>query len=134
LPSVQLGHSTKPALPSVKQGGTRQRRLFADCQNSALGKGNDRQLLTATDGLCRESPFVECVALDKEIFAECISVPRVLLSVTTTFAESKTLPSSALGKEPDKKHSAKRRALGKDPDSSAYSKKNKLHDKEQYKS
>jgi hypothetical protein len=60
-----------------------------------------RQLLTA---LCRAPPFAECLALGKDIFVECISVPRVLLSVNTIVTESRTLPSAqqkALGKAAD---------------------------------
>jgi hypothetical protein len=85
--------------------GTRQRRLFAECQNSALGEDNDRQLYTAPDGplpratlhqvfgtrqrnLCRVCSYAESPALGKsrryreQDFAEC-------------------------GTRPDKKHSAK---------------------------
>ena len=40
-PRMALG---KLALLSVGRGGTRQRSFFAECQNSALGKDNGRQL------------------------------------------------------------------------------------------
>jgi hypothetical protein len=42
--------------------------------------------------------FAECSALGKDVFAECISVPRVLHSVNELVTESMTLPSAALGK------------------------------------
>jgi hypothetical protein len=44
------------------------------------------------------------LTLGKDVFAECISVPRVLLSVNAIVTESRTLPSArqkALGKKPD---------------------------------
>ena len=43
--------------------------------------------------------FVECLALGKDIFAECISLSSVLLSVNVVVTKSRTLPSAALGKE-----------------------------------
>jgi hypothetical protein len=49
--------------------------------------------------LCRESSFAECWALDKGVFAECFSVPGVLLSVNVVVTESRTLPSAALDKD-----------------------------------
>jgi hypothetical protein len=52
----------------------------------------------AADGLLPRAAFVECLALGKNIFAECISVPRVLLSVNVIVTESGALPSAALGK------------------------------------
>jgi hypothetical protein len=55
-----------------------------------------RRLLTA---LCRASSFVERVALDKEVFAECLSMSSVLLSVNEVVTESVTLLSAALDKE-----------------------------------
>jgi hypothetical protein len=49
-------------------------------------------------------------------------MPRFLLSVNVVITESRTLPSTALGKDffaecPTKKHSAKSQALGKETDS-----------------
>jgi hypothetical protein len=44
-------------------------------------------------------PFVECSALGKDFFAECISVPRVLLSVNPVVTESRTLLSATLDKD-----------------------------------
>jgi hypothetical protein len=38
--------------------------------------------------------FVECLALSKDVFAECLPVPRVLLSVNSVVTESGTLPSA----------------------------------------
>jgi hypothetical protein len=55
-----------------------------------------RRLLTA---LCRAPPFVECLTLDKDFFAEWLSVPRVLLSVNKVIIESRTLPSAVVGKD-----------------------------------
>jgi hypothetical protein len=46
-----------------------------------------RRLLTA---LCRAPMFAECLALDKDFFVECISVPRVLLSVNVLVTECGT--------------------------------------------
>jgi hypothetical protein len=65
-----------------------------------------RRLLMA---LCRAPPFVECLALGKDFFAEFISVPRVLLSLNTTVTESRTLPSArqkALGEAPNTRQRA----------------------------
>jgi hypothetical protein len=56
LPSVQEWHSAKCTVSSIRQlcrvsyKNTRQRSLFTECQSLALGKDNDRQLWTATDG------------------------------------------------------------------------------------
>jgi hypothetical protein len=52
----------------------------------------------ATDGPLSSTAFAECSTLGKEVFAERISVPRVLHSVNELVAESRTLPSAALGK------------------------------------
>jgi hypothetical protein len=57
-----------------------------------------RRLLTA---LCRAPSFAEGLALGKGFFAECLSVLRVLSSVNAVITENRTLPSTALGKEPD---------------------------------
>jgi hypothetical protein len=70
----------------------------------ALGLGHSakitavsyRRLLTA---LYRVSLFVECLALGKAVFAECLPVPRVLLSVNVVITESRTLPSVTLDKD-----------------------------------
>jgi hypothetical protein len=82
--------------------------VFAECdtRHGELGKqyiGSSakittvsyRRLLTA---VCRASSFAECLALDKEIFAECIPVSRVLLSANAIVTESRTYRVS------DKKH------------------------------
>jgi hypothetical protein len=55
-----------------------------------------RRLLAA---LCRESLFAECLAVGKDFFVECISLPSVLLSVNVLVTESRSLPSAALGKD-----------------------------------
>jgi hypothetical protein len=49
--------------------------------------------------LCRASPFAEWLALGKAVFAECLPVPRVLLSENVVVTESRTLLSAALGKD-----------------------------------
>jgi hypothetical protein len=49
--------------------------------------------------LCQASRFAECLALGKAVFAECLFVPRVLLSAKVVVTESRPLPSAALGKE-----------------------------------
>jgi hypothetical protein len=62
------------------------------------------------------------LTLDKEVFAECLSIPSVLLSINVVVTESRTLPSAALDKKffvecPTKntwqslEHSAKSRIL-----------------------
>jgi hypothetical protein len=50
-----------------------------------------RQLLMA---LCRASAFVECLSLGKEVFAESLRVPRVILSVNMVVTKNRTLPSA----------------------------------------
>jgi hypothetical protein len=55
-----------------------------------------RRLLTA---LCRAPPFAECLALGEVVFAECLSVLRVMLSVNTIITESRNLSSAVLGKD-----------------------------------
>jgi hypothetical protein len=55
-----------------------------------------RRILTV---LCRGPLFAECLALGKDFFAECLSVPRVLLSINAVITESRTFPSVALGKD-----------------------------------
>jgi hypothetical protein len=52
----------------------------------------------AADGPLLRASFAECLALGKDIFAECISVPRVLHSVNEFVTESRTFPSVVLGK------------------------------------
>jgi hypothetical protein len=54
-----------------------------------------RRLLTT---LCREPLFAECLALGKNFFIECISVPSVMLSVNALVTKSRSLSSAALGK------------------------------------
>jgi hypothetical protein len=104
LPSVQLRHSAKLALPSVKRGALGKEdsllsgRTWLSAKVTAV---SFRRRLTA---LCRELHFAECFALGKEIFAECIPVPRVLLSSNVVITKSITLPSAgqkALGKAPN---------------------------------
>jgi hypothetical protein len=86
LPSVGLEELVKvAALPSAKS------RLSAKIMTICY-----RWLLMA---LCRVSTFAECLALGKEVFAECLHVPRVLLSVNVVVTESRTLPCAALDKD-----------------------------------
>jgi hypothetical protein len=68
----------------------------------------------AADGPLPSATFAECSALGKEVFAERISVPRVLHSVNELVTGSRTLPSAAL----DKGFFAEcpTKALGKAPD------------------
>jgi hypothetical protein len=89
---VSKASTRQSLLCRVSNGSTQQRRFFAECQNSALGKNNDRQLYTAADGP------LPSAALHRVFGTECISVPRVLLSANTVITESRTLPSAALGK------------------------------------
>jgi hypothetical protein len=79
-----------------------------ECQTGALGKKaslpSARTRLSAKitvvsfrrrlTTLCRALSFVECLALGKDVFAECFPVPRVLLSVNVVVTESRTLPSA----------------------------------------
>jgi hypothetical protein len=98
LPSVQEWHSAKLALRSAswltldKEASLPSANFRRSAKLTAVGY---RRLLTA---LCRVSPFAECLALGKDIFAECFSVPKVLLSVNVIVTESRTLPSAALSK------------------------------------
>jgi hypothetical protein len=78
---------------------TRQRSFFAKCQSLALGKDNGRQLWTAADGPLPSASIRRVFDTRKDFFAECISVPRVLLSVNAVVTESKTSPSAALSKD-----------------------------------
>jgi hypothetical protein len=104
-----LRHSAKLLLCRVPNPGARQKITVVSY----------RRLLTT---ICRASPFAECLALGKEIFVECLHVPRVPLSVNVVITECSILPSAALGKDffvecPTKKHSVKRRALDKESNS-----------------
>jgi hypothetical protein len=75
--------------------GTRQRRLFAECQTSALGKDwRPLALGWPLTALCRAPPLPSV----SRVFAECGPVPSVQHSVKRHVAESLTLPSAALGK------------------------------------
>jgi hypothetical protein len=46
--------------------GTRQRRFFAECQNSKITAVSFTRRLTA---VCRVSSFAECLALGKEMYS-----------------------------------------------------------------
>jgi hypothetical protein len=74
LPSVQGWHSAKHALPSVirrtfgKEAFLPNAKAWRSVKMTAI---RFRRLLTV---LCRALPFVECLALGKYFFAECIYV------------------------------------------------------------
>jgi hypothetical protein len=86
VPSVRLKTLGKEAsLPSAE--------AWCSAKITVVSYG---RLLTA---LCRAPSFVECSALGKDFFAECISVLRVLLSVNAVVTESSTLPGASLGKD-----------------------------------
>jgi hypothetical protein len=117
MSSVQGRHSAKHSLPSV--GRTTLDKVASlpsinAWRSTKIMAVSYRRLLTA---LCRASPFAECLTLGKEVFAECLSIPSVLLSVNVVVTKSRTLSSVALGKDffakCPKKHSAKPRALDK---------------------
>jgi hypothetical protein len=78
----------------------------------ALGKDNDRQLLTTTDGPLPRAVVCRVFGTWQRFFAECFSVPRALHSVNAVITRQRILC-----RVPDKKHSAKRQALDKEPDS-----------------
>jgi hypothetical protein len=100
LSSVQEWHSAKNIVPSVsrltlgKEVSLTSAEVWRSAKITTVSFG---RLLTA---FCWELPFAECSALDKDFFAECISVLSVLLSVNTDVTESRTLPSVTLGKAP----------------------------------
>jgi hypothetical protein len=99
LPSVHRRHSAKHALSSVD----RQSNFFPSgnaWRSAKVTVVNYRRLLTT---LCRASPFADRVALGKEVFIECLSMPSVLHSVNGIVTESVILPSDrqkTLGKAP----------------------------------
>jgi hypothetical protein len=79
--------------------GTRQRRLFAECQPSALGERLTAVSFgTAADGPLPSGTFADCFTLGKRVFAEWCPVSSVQHSVKRLFVESLTLPRAALGK------------------------------------
>jgi hypothetical protein len=99
LPSVQGWYSTKYGLSSVclETLGKVASLPSAKARRSAkITIVSYRHLLMA---LCRASLFVECLVLGKAVFAECLPVPRVLLSVNMFFTENRNLPIAALDKE-----------------------------------
>jgi hypothetical protein len=99
LTIVQEWYSAKHTLSSVRRGalGNVASLTSAKARPSAkIMVVSYRQLLTT---LCRAPPFAECLALGKVVFAECLPVLRVLLSVNVGITKSRTLPSAALGKD-----------------------------------
>jgi hypothetical protein len=99
LPSVQGWHSAKYGLPSVclETLGKVASPPSANARRSVkITTVSYRRLLTV---LCRASLSVQCLPLGKAVFAECLPVSRVLLSVNMFVTESRNLPSVALSKE-----------------------------------
>jgi hypothetical protein len=102
--------------------GTRQRILFAECQQLALGKDWRASAggwpLTA---LCREPPLPSVwpsanMSLPSASCAECSALGKGYLCREPKFTESGTRQ-RLLCRVPDKKHSAKPPAPGKEPNS-----------------
>jgi hypothetical protein len=94
LPSVQEWHSTKHSLPSVRRGTLSKVASLPSAKarrSTKITTVRYRWLLMA---LWRASRFAECLTLVKVVFAECLPVPRVLLSANTVVTESGTLPSA----------------------------------------
>jgi hypothetical protein len=92
------GHSTKYGLPSVELEALDKVAALSSAKSRLSAKimvVSYKRLLTA---LCRASAFAECLVLGKEVFAECLRVLRVLLSVNAVVTASRTLLSAALGK------------------------------------
>jgi hypothetical protein len=86
-------------LPSFRRGTLDKEATFPSVKawhSAKITAVSYRRLLTA---LCRASLFTECLALGKAVFAKCLLVPSVLLSVNAVVTESRTLLSAALGKE-----------------------------------
>jgi hypothetical protein len=99
LSSVQEWHSAKRIVPSVRRKTLDKEASLPSAKawcSAKITVVSYRRLLTA---LCRALPFTECSTLGKDFFAECISMPRVLLSVNEIATKSRTLPSAALGKD-----------------------------------
>jgi hypothetical protein len=98
LSSAHGWHSTKHDLSSIRFEALGKVASLPSAKARCSAKitvVSYRLLLTA---LCQASLFAECLALGKTFFVECLPVPRVLVSVNVVVAESRTLPSAALGK------------------------------------
>jgi hypothetical protein len=99
LPSVLGWHSAKYGLPSVELEALDKVAALPSAKSRLSAKITDvsyRRLLTV---LCRAWVFAECLALGKEVFAECLPVPSALLSVNVVVTKSRTLPRAALDKD-----------------------------------
>jgi hypothetical protein len=97
--SVQDRHSAKQSLPSVSLETLNKVASLPSAKPRLSAKVTSiiyRRLLMA---LFRASSFVECLALGKAIFAECLPVPRVLFSVKLVVIESVILSRATLDKE-----------------------------------
>jgi hypothetical protein len=90
----------KLALMSVKRGALGKEDSLSSAKTLLSAKITAVRFRRRLTVLCREPRFAECLALGKGIFAECVPVPRVLLSANTVITESRTLPSAALDKAP----------------------------------
>ena len=116
MPSVLGWHSAKYGLPSVELEALDKVAALPSAKSRLSAKITDvsyRRLLTV---LCRAWVFAECLALGKEVFAECLPVPSALLSVNVVVTESGTRQ-RLLCRVSDKKHSTKPQALSKVLDS-----------------
>jgi hypothetical protein len=93
-------HSTNgpPAGPFVS--------FFAKCSRSHSAKLASLPSVRATTLGKKVLPVPRCCFSTEDFFAECISVPRALLSVNVVVAESRTLPSAAFGKAPSTRQRA----------------------------
>jgi hypothetical protein len=100
---ILLGQD-RQALPSVERGALDKEDSWPSARTWLSAKITAVSFRRRLMPLCRALPFVECLALDKDIFTKCFSVPRVLLSVNVRFTENRTLSSvrqKTMGKESD---------------------------------
>jgi hypothetical protein len=89
----------KPYSTKCQTVGTRQKEPLLSARTRLSAKITAVSFTRRLATVCRAPPFAECLILGKEIFAECIPVPRVLLSSNAVITESRTLSSAAIGKE-----------------------------------
>jgi hypothetical protein len=90
----------KNVLCRVSKNDTRQSMLCRVQKKTSLPGANIRRSVKITTVSYRRlltalywaPSFTECLALDKDFFAKCISVPRVLFSVNAVITESRSLP------------------------------------------
>jgi hypothetical protein len=99
----------KYTLPSAYEETLGKEASLSSANSRRLAKITTVSYIRLLTALCREPLFTECLALGKDLFAECISVPSVLLSVNALVTESRSLPSArqkALGKAPSTRQRA----------------------------